>query len=360
VVVITATLITGMPGCRSGSKGGYVAIEDDFPPYLKDLAEELDFYVGAAVGYGGNMYPNNQQYVEVLQREFNAVVAENVMKWQTIRWSESSYNFTPGDAIVAFAEENGMMVRGHTLAWHSQNPGWLQGKNYTREEAIEVLEDHITQVVTHWKGKIKEWDVVNEAVNDQGHRRTENVWQKWIGDDWIEIAFRAAHKADPDALLFYNDYSIEFLNSQKQNAVYNLIKDLVEKDVPIHGVGFQGHFGLMYGGAPDKAQLKASIDRFADLGLIVQFTEVDIRIEKPVTLQKLQQQAESYRRIFEAALEHPACSAVMIWGVHDGQSWVDYTFPNETAPLLFDNSFYRKQAYDAVRKALLAEIERRK
>src|SRR5690554_765055 len=96
VVVLAATLLTGMPGCRSGSKGGYVAIEDDFPPYLKDLAEELDFYVGAAVGYGGNMYPNNQQYVEVLQREFNAVVAENVMKWQTIRWSESSYNFTPG------------------------------------------------------------------------------------------------------------------------------------------------------------------------------------------------------------------------------------------------------------------------
>jgi endo-1,4-beta-xylanase len=355
VVVLVATLLTGMPGCRSTSNGGYVPIEDDSPPYLKDLAEELDFYIGAAVGF---MYPSNQRYVEVLQREFNAVVAENVMKWDTIRRNESSYNFTPGDAIVEFAEENGMMVRGHTLAWHSQNPSWLTGKNYSRDEAIQVLEDYTKTVVGHWKGQIKEWDVVNEVIDDDGNRRN-SIWQKWIGDDWIKIAFEAAHEADPDALLFYNDYNLEY-PGPKQDAAFALVKKLKEDGVPIHGVGFQGHFALMYGGAPSKATLKASIDRFANLGLIVQFTEVDIRIQKPVTEQKLQQQAESYRRILEAALEHPACSAVIIWGVHDAQSWVDYTFQGETAPLLFDNSFNRKPAYDAVRKALLAEIERRK
>jgi endo-1,4-beta-xylanase len=378
VVVLVATLLTGMPGCRS-------KVEPPFtPPYsyvpnaglqkdklpedlselnewpLKDLAEVLNFHVGTAVPYNRpGTFPNNPQYVEVLTREFNAVVAENVMKWDAIRWSESSYNFAPGDAIVAFAEENGMMVRGHTLAWHSQNPGWLQGKNYTREEAIEVLEDHITKVVTHWKGKIKEWDVVNEAINDEGHRRTENVWQKWIGDDWIEIAFRAAHKADPDALLFYNDYNLEFLNSAKQNAVYNLLKKLLAKGVPIHGVGFQGHFGLEYGGAPLKETIKASIDRFAKLGLYVQFTEVDVRIQIPVNETKLQQQANSYSNIFSAALEHPACNAVLVWGIHDGHTWVDGIFPGTTAPLLFDADFNPKPAYDTVRECLIAEIERR-
>jgi endo-1,4-beta-xylanase len=360
VVVITVTLLTGMPGCRSSGNGGYVPIEDDSPPYLKDLAEELDFYIGAAVGYGTGMFPNNQQYVEVLQREFNAVVAENVMKWDTIRSNEHSYNFGPGDDIIDFAEENGMMVRGHTLAWHNQNPWWLQGKNYTREQAITVLKEYITEVVTHWKGRIKEWDVVNEAIDDNGNRRRNSIWQQWIGDDWIEIAFEAAHEADPEAVLFYNDYNLEFLNSPKQNAVYNLVKDLLDNDVPIHGVGFQGHFGLEYGGAPSKETIKASIDRFAKLGLYVQFTEVDVRIDEPVTTSKLQQQAESYRNIFRAALEHEACNAVVVWGIHDGHTWVDTTFPGTTEPLLFDKDFKRKPAYDAVRKALLAEIERRK
>lgn len=353
IVVIAATLLTGMPGCRSGNDD-YEPIEDTSPPYLSELAEKLDFYIGAAVG---ESYLRNSEYVEVLKREFNAVVAENDMKWSTIRRSELLYNFAPGDAIVKFAEENRMMVRGHTLAWHSQNPGWLQNKKYSREEAIEVLEGYITEVVTHWKGRIKEWDVVNEAIDDKGKRR-DSIWQQWIGDDWIEIAFRAAHKADPDALLFYNDYKLEY-PSPKQNAVYNLVNGLLKKGVPIHGIGFQGHFSLEYGGVPAKGTLKASIDRFANLGLIVQFTEVDVRIPKPVTASKLKQQAESYRRLLEVALEHPACNAVLVWGVHDKQSWVDYTFPNTTAPLLFDNSFYRKPAYYAVRDCLLAEIERR-
>jgi len=378
VVVITVTLLTGMPGCRSGN----LPDESFTPPYsyvpntglqkdklpedlselaewpLRDLADVLNFHVGTAVAYTAQTFPNSEQYVEVLTREFNAVVAENVMKWDTIRWSESSYNFGPGDAIVDFAEENGMMVRGHTLAWHSQNPSWLMGKNYSREEAIQVLEDYIKTVVGHWKGRIKEWDVVNEAIDDNGKRR-DSIWQRWIGDDWIEIAFRAAHEADPDALLFYNDYNLEFLNSAKQNAVYDLLKKLLAKGVPIHGVGFQGHFGLEYGGAPSKATIKASIDRFAKLGLYVQFTEIDVRIPKDVTPQKLQEQANSYRNIFSAALEHPACNAVLVWGIHDGHTWVDYVFPGTTAPLLFDAEFNPKPAYDAVRECLIAEIERR-
>jgi endo-1,4-beta-xylanase len=363
-----------MPGCRSSGNDDFnptfsyvpnTGLRDEIPEDLTglslwELADLLYFHVGTAVAYTSNTFPSNDQYVEILQREFNAVVAENVMKWDTIRSNEHSYNFGPGDDIIDFAEENGMMVRGHTLAWHNQNPWWLQGKNYTREQAIKVLKEYITEVVTHWKGRIKEWDVVNEAIDDNGNRRRNSIWQQWIGDDWIEIAFEAAHEADPEAVLFYNDYNLEFLNSPKQNAVYNLVKDLLDNDVPIHGVGFQGHFGLEYGGAPSKETIKASIDRFAKLGLYVQFTEVDVRIDEPVTTSKLQQQAESYRNIFRAALEHEACNAVVVWGIHDGHTWVDTTFPGTTEPLLFDKDFKRKPAYDAVRKALLAEIERRK
>jgi len=139
---------------------------DTSPPYLRDLAEQLDFYIGTAVGYGSATFPNNARYMKTLKREFNAVVAEYTMKWGTIRPDRGTFNFGPGDELVKFAENNKMMVRGHTLAWHQSVPQWLENGDFSQETAIELLEEHIYKVVTHWKGRIEEWDVVNEVIQD--------------------------------------------------------------------------------------------------------------------------------------------------------------------------------------------------
>ena len=338
---------------------------DTSPPYLRDLAEQLDFYIGTAVGYGSATFPNNARYMKTLKREFNAVVAEYTMKWGTIRPDRGTFNFGPGDELVKFAENNKMMVRGHTLAWHQSVPQWLENGDFSQETAIELLEEHIYKVVTHWKGRIEEWDVVNEVIQDpweemnlnENPRRSSNksVWERLIGEEWVEIAFRAAHEADPEAKLYYNDYGIES-PGPKQDAVYALVQGLLEKGVPIHGIGLQGHFRS--GNVPSEEVLKATLDRFYELDLEVKFTEVDIRIEKPVTAEKLEQQAEEYVRIIKVALEHPACNGVLLWGVDNGHTWVTNHF-GYGAPLLFDQWFDRKPAYYAVRDYLLAEIERR-
>ena len=357
VAIMAVVLVAGMPGC-----GKPVKI-DITPPYLRDLAEQLNFYIGTAVGYGSQTFPNNSQYMRTLKREFNAVVAEYTMKWGTIRPDRETFNYRPGDELLDFAENNKMMVRGHTLAWHQSLPAWVENGNFPRDEAISLLQDHIRNVVGRWKGRIREWDVVNEVIRDgltgqpgENPRRDNSAWEQSIGEDWVEFAFRAADEADPDALLFYNDYGIERKNA-KQDAVYALIQDLQGKGVKIDGVGFQGHF--VCGNVPSEEELKASIDRFAGLGLRVQFTEVDIRIQKPVTADKLEKQAEECKRIIKVALEHPACDAVLFWGVDDGHSWINSWDKSYGAPLLFDSWYDRKPAYYEVRDYLLAEIERR-
>src|SRR5690554_6741168 len=207
VAVITGTLVIGMPGCR---KPGEI---DTSPPYLRDLADQLDFYLGTTVGYSSSTFPDNEEYMTTLKREFNAVVAEYTMKWGTIRPDRETFNYKPGDELIEFAENNKMMVRGHTLAWHQSVPDWVENGGFERDEAISLLEEHIEKVVKRWPGQIREWDVVNEVIRNNPEpgstRRDNSVWEQTIGEDWVEIAFRAAADADPDVLLFYNDYSIE-------------------------------------------------------------------------------------------------------------------------------------------------------
>jgi len=323
------------------------------PRTLRALAEERGVWIGAAVGYTGTTFPTNSTYVDVLRREFNLLVPENVMKWQTLRRDgPSSWRFQFMDELVAFAEENGMEARGHPLAWHSGNPGWLNAltpDNTTRDEAIALLTQHVDSVVTRYRGRVRDYDVANEAIADgtSGGRRpaSESVWERLIGPEWVEIAFRAAAAADADARLFYNDYGIE-TNDAKQTAAFELVKDLRDRGIPIHGVGFQSHF--IHGGVPSSEVLAASMDRFAALGLEVQLTELDIRIQGTVTPEKLTAQAEEYRRVVQVCIQHPACSTVVVWGIDDGNSWVPGTFPGYGAAHLFDAAFSLKPAYFSV------------
>jgi endo-1,4-beta-xylanase len=318
------------------------------PATLAEAAEARSFWIGAAAG--SNFYVSGDTtYRRVLANEFNVVVAENEMKFDHLQRTRGTFSFSRADQLVEFAQQRGQRIRGHTLAWHSQNPGWVEGANWSREEAIQVLENHIATVVGRYRGRIYAWDVANEVIGDDGERRppSQSAWQRMIGDDFVEIAFRAAHAADPAALLFYNDYGLEWPGA-KQTATVAMLRDLRDKGAPIHGIGFQAHFRSNDNGVPSAQTLRETFDRFAALGLIIELTELDIRIPAPVTTTKLELQAEQYRWVIKACLDHAACNTVVVWGVHDGNSWIDGHFPGFTAPLLFGRQFEKKPAYNSV------------
>jgi len=310
---------------------------------LRQLAEAKGIYFGAAVA--ANRL-SETQYVQVLNREFNSVTPENEMKWDATEPSRNSFNFSNADRIVNHAQANGQIIRGHTLVWHSQLPSWVSNGNWSASELTQIMENHIANVAGRYRGKLYAWDVVNEAFNEDGTRR-QTVFQNVIGDGYIAAAFRAARAADPTAKLYYNDYNIEGINA-KSNAVYNLVRQLKQQGVPIDGVGFQGHFIL--GQVPN--DLQQNLQRFADLGVEVALTEVDIRMQTPPDAGKLAQQRADYEKVVRACLAVSKCVGVTVWGITDKYSWVPDTFPGQGAALLFDENYNPKPAYDGVVTAL--------
>jgi len=299
-------------------------------------------------------------YAATLAREFNMVQAEDVMKWSTIRPDRQTFNFTLGDQVVAFAQAHDMKVRGHTLLWGRQNPEWLNAAGYNPGMLSELLRDHITKVVQHYRGKVFAWDVVNEAIDENGALRS-SIWYDrpgiglaGEGTAYIEQALRWAHAADPDALLFYNDAEGEAVN-HKSDAIYAMVKDFKRRGVPIDGIGLQMHiFDLQ----PDMASIAANIDRFTALGVQVHITELDValptdasgNLRNPSDLLK---QAEIYRQIAATCLSHRGCTALQTWGFTDKYSWIRSFFRgNKGSALLFDNKYNPKPAYWALNQAL--------
>jgi endo-1,4-beta-xylanase len=284
----------------------------------------------------------------VLAREFDMIWSGNWLKFSVVHPAATSYDFSWADSMVAFARAHTMAVRGHAFVWHNQIPSWLTGGAWTAAQVDSILADHITTVMAHFRGKIGIWDVVNEAVDDAGARRV-SFWSTALGGGYIERAFRLARTADSTALLFYNDYNIEGLGA-KSDSVLALLGDLKARGVPVDGIGMQGHF--IVGQLPSSASLLANFARFAQLGLKIQITELDIRMPVPATGQNLAQQAADYLTIVSTCLQTPACDAVELSAVFDGDSWVPSTFPGQGAANLFDESFRPKQACTAVSKIL--------
>src|SRR5690348_15516008 len=278
-------------------------------------------YFGAAIAAGKL---GDGTYTRILNSEFNSVTPENEMKWDATEPSQGRFTYTNGDRILNQGIAMGAKVRGHALLWHAQQPGWAQSLSGTalRNAAI----NHVTQVATHYKGKIYAWDVVNEAFADggSGARRDSNLQR--TGNDWIEAAFRAARAADPNAKLCYNDYNTDGVNA-KSTAVYNMVKDFRSRGVPIDCVGFQSHLGTSIPG-----DYQANLQRFADLGVEVQITELDV--------QQGSNQANIYATVTKACLAVSRCTGITVWGVRDSDSW--RTGEN---PLLFDAGGNKKAAY---------------
>lgn len=317
------------------------------------------FRIGSAVAGGGHHlnqpYPppffNDQEYRRLLGVEFNSLTPENQLKWEFVHPEPDVYNFGPADAIVEYAQEHGQHVRGHVLLWHSQNPAWLDQGDYSPEELREILRDHIFTVVGRYKGKIQQWDVANEIFTDGPNptlRTQQNIWLRELGPGIIADAFRWAHEADPDALLFLNDYSVEGINP-KSTAYYELAQDLLAEGVPVHGFGAQGHLSIQFG---FPGNMQQNLQRFDDLGLATAVTEMDVRMVLPPDDAKLARQADDYRRALQACLNVDGCQSFTVWGFPDRYSWVHVFFQGQGAATIMWDDFERKPAYCALQRAL--------
>jgi endo-1,4-beta-xylanase len=325
---------------------------------LKDYYKDY-FNIGVAVS------PNALKTDEasLITGQFNSITAENAMKMGPIHPSEKEYNWVGGDAIAEFAQKNNIKFRGHTLCWHNQTPRWIfvdeAGKNVSKEVLLARLKDHITTVVNHYKGKVFAWDVVNEAISDSKEEVYRNsLWYQICGEEFIAKAFQYAHEADPNALLFYNDYNE--INEVKRGKIIKMVSDLKKAGVPIHGVGLQGHWASS---EPTREQLESTLSDFSKLGLIMHITELDISIypkehnarEKKAedyntefTVDKEKAQVDQYKMCFDLFRKYKSSIAsVTFWNISDRSSWLD-NFPvrgRKDYPLLFDKDLKPKRAF---------------
>lgn len=297
---------------------------------LGAAAAQSGRYFGAAVSQG---HLGEAAYTNTWTTEFNGVTPENEMKWQTIEPNRGQFNFSPADAITTQARSRNMKIRGHTLVWHSQLAGWVSGLDTTNLRS--AMTNHINGVMGHWKGQIYAWDVVNEAFEENGTRR-QSVFQQKLGDGYIEEAFRAARAADPAAKLCYNDYNTDGINS-KSNAVLAMVQDFKSRGVPIDCVGFQSHFNPQ---SPVPSNYQQNLQRFADAGVEVQITELDIEGSGTA-------QANNYSNVVRACLAVSRCAGITVWGIPDKYSW-----RASGTPLLFDDNYGKKPAYTAVLNVL--------
>ena len=320
-------------------------------PSLREIYKGY-FHIGAAVS------PLTiQTQKELLVNHVSSITAENHMKFEHLQPTEGEFTFEQADEIVHFALSNNMVVRGHTLVWHNQTPTWMfydrGGKPIGRELLFERLKAHISTVVQRYKGKVYCWDVVNEAVADEDNDLLRiSRWSEVAGMEFIEKAFLYAREADPNALLFYNDYNESF--PEKREKIYKLVKSLLEKHIPVDGIGMQAHWSLT---RPTLEEIRLAIERYASLGVQLHITELDISmfefddhrndLIKP-TDQMVDKQAERYDQIFSLFKEYSdVIRNVTFWGIADDYTWLD-NFPvkqRKNWPFLFDENHQPKPAF---------------
>jgi endo-1,4-beta-xylanase len=341
-------------------------------PALKRVFQN-QFRVGAAIGTH-QVLGEEAAAIQLVTRHFNTITPENLLKWAEVHPAPDTYNFDPADRFVEFGEQHDMFIVGHNLVWHNQTPSWVfedeSGAPITREALLERMRDHIHAVVGRYKGRIHAWDVVNEAIDDDGSMR-KTKWQQIIGDDYFDKAYQFAHEADPQAELYYNDYN-EW-KPENRRGIKKLIERLRSKNIRIDGLGLQGHWGLDY---PSVEEIEMMFDDYGKLGLKLMITELDVTvlpdaskargaditrnermrkeldpfsIELPADLQK--QLADRYAKLFGLFMKHAdKIDRVTFWGVHDGHSWRN-DWPvrgRHDYPLLFDRQLRPKAAFAAV------------
>ena len=337
-----------------------IPIENPFAQNVKGLKDFYKDYFPIGVAVSPRLLENGPES-DLIRQHFNSLTAENVMKMGLIHPQKDVFNWAPADKIVEFAQRNSMKIRGHNLCWHQQTPPWFfkeeDGKPVSKDELLKRLREHIFAVAGRYKGKIYAWDVVNEAISDNGDQVfRDSEFYKICGDEFISRAFEYAHEADPEAQLFYNDYNTE--NPLKRDKIYQLLKKLLDAKVPVHGIGLQAHWSL---NNPERIELEKTITLFASLGLKIQITELDVSVYAgrtdlaiPNLSDKVEQkQADQYKMVFEVFRKHKGViTGVTFWNLSDRSSWLD-NFPvkgRKNFPLLFDQNLAPKKAYQEVTK----------
>ncbi|MCI0383326.1 endo-1,4-beta-xylanase [Streptomyces sp. CNQ085] len=290
---------------------GFSAPSRAADPSLREVAESTGRFIGTAVNDG---LLGNGTHSSIVSTESDSVTAENTMRWEAVEPRRGRFDRAGGDRLMRFAQDNDQLVHGHTLVWHSQMPGWLRNGSFSDSELRRIMTDHVTTQAGRHRGKVQRWDVVNEAFDEDGSPRQSKFYQR-LGPSRIADSFRATRAADPNAKLFINDYDTETVNV-KSDGLYRLVRDLLAQDVPIDGVGFQNH--LIVGNVNGQA-IRRNLQRFADPGLEVAATELDIRMRMPSDSSKLQWQARDYRAVADACLTVSRCSGITVTdAVHNG------------------------------------------
>jgi endo-1,4-beta-xylanase len=320
---------------------------------LRELAQPIGLRIGTAVDM--NALANDPTYRDTIALEFSSVTAENVMKWESLEPQQGVFNYGPADQLLAFAGQNRIAVRGHVLVWHNQNPSWVNEQAFTRDQLRAILREHVIETAAHFRGKLYQWDVLNEALNEDGTLR-DTIWLRNLGPGYVADVFRWARQGDRNVKLFYNDFNLEFFGP-KSDAAFALVKQLLAQGAPIDGIGFQGHLGAQFG---FDTRVQENMQRFADLGLDISVTEADVRMPLPTDVFKLQSQAQGYHSLLEPCLLTRGCDSFTVWGYTDKYSWVPGFFTGEGAADLLDENFQPKPALAAVQHDLaLAGMSRR-
>ena len=296
-------------------------------------------YLGAAVDIGAAR--RDARYRELLTTTFTSVTPENAGKWNVVQPKQGKFDFAPMDAFVAYAESTRKRIRGHPLLWHEQLPGWLTEGSFTREQMADVIRRHVQTVMSRYRGRIAEWDVVNEPLDQHGKLRP-NVFERVLGPQYIDIAFRAAREADPGATLVLNQIGAE-PPAPASRALRKLVKRLKRNGVPFDAVGIQNH--RLDGSASSRRQFAGAFADYRRLGLKVAITEMDMPIRSPAERPR---QTRAYRAVAEACAAAPNCIGLTVWGVTDKYSWIG----PEGEPLLFDEAGRAKPSLRAVLRAL--------
>jgi len=344
-------LLTGLHLCAQQQADNTKGLKDYYKNY---------FPIGVAVS---PQALKKEEESKLVLQQFNSLTPENAMKMGPIHPKENEYNWKDADSIVAYAQHHHLKIRGHNLCWHNQTPRWLfidsAGKTVSKEVLLQRLKEHITTVVSRYKGAIYAWDVVNEAISDKPDEYFRNsIWYQVCGEEFVAKAFEYAHAADPKALLFYNDYNE--INASKREKIYKLVKGLKDAGIPIHGIGLQGHWAI---NEPSEGQLDSSIGRFAQLGLQLQVTELDISVypkehntrerkeedsNTVFTGEKERRQMDVYKMCFTVFRKYKnVLSGITFWNISDRSSWLD-NFPvrgRKDYPLLFDTELKPKKVF---------------
>lgn len=365
--------------CLVAQTGHFALADTPADPTLRSVYAD-DFLIGVALGTA-MVDGRNARAGEIAARQFSSLTAENDMKWQSINPQPGQYDFAAADAYLAFAEKHRMALVGHTLVWHSQTPRWVfqdaNGGTASRELLLARMREHIHTVAGRYQGRVKGWDVVNEAIADGGSRAPvlrDSPWRRIIGDDFIDHAFRFAREADPKAELYYNDYGL--FHREKRERTVRMLRGLLERGVPIDGVGMQGHYQLDH---PSIDDIEQTIKDFSALGLKVIVTELDVDVlpsrgavgvadiarredyeaslnphQEGLPEEMQQRLARRYAELFALFIKHRQhITRVTLWGLHDGQTWLNH-FPirgRTNHPLLIDRDLQPKPAFFSVLKA---------